>query len=89
MSADQQTLLRTVVDAINCGVDVYGAVRERISPQPARHEMAAVLRILRLRAVGFRHGEPADIVLARILDLLEAHAEGDDVAPAPDYDSRY
>lgn len=89
MSAEQQDLLRTVVDAINRGVDIYGAVRERVSPVPDKRDMATLLRILRLPEVGFRHGEPPDVVVARIMDLLEARAEGDEIRPMPESDSRY
>jgi hypothetical protein len=51
--------------------------------------MNALIRILRLPPVGFRHGEEPRIVLGRILDLLEAHAMGEDPGPQSIMDSRF
>lgn len=81
MSAEQQAQLRAVVDAINRGVaDIYQAVAARISPPPPRDDITAVQRILELPAVAFQRGERADVVVARVLDLLETAAEGGDHA---------
>lgn len=77
MTAEQQLLLRTVVDALNRGTDIYGTVRALPTPPPDKSEMAAILAILRNPEVGFRHGQAPEIVLARILHLLEEHAEDD------------
>lgn len=79
MSAEQQRLFLAVVTAINEGRDLYKAAAAVMAPEPepARHEMNALIRILRLPDVGFRHGHDPAVVLARILDLLEAHIEGD------------
>lgn len=76
MSAQQQQVLRAVVDAINAGRSPHDAVNAE-GPAATRY-MSMILRILRLPDVGFRHGEPSEVVLARILDLLKAHAEHPD-----------
>lgn len=73
MTAEQQTTLLTVVDAINRGTDIYSAVRQLPTPMPDKQEIAAILHILRNPDVGFRHGQPPEAVLARVLELLESH----------------
>lgn len=74
MTAEQQTTLLTVVDAINRGTDIYSAVRQLPTPMPDKQEIAAILAILRNPDVGFRHGQVPEAVLARIVALLKAHA---------------
>lgn len=87
MSAEQQRTLRAVVTAINAGEDIYAAVR---ADDPAStREISTVIRILRLPAVAFEHGESPDVVLGRILDLLEAAADGEELGPPSFMDSRY
>ncbi|MEU2032828.1 hypothetical protein [Nocardia amamiensis] len=62
----------------------------RIAPAPSPEELAAVMRILALPAVAFRRGEPGVIVLARMLDVMEAAAGGEDCSPpSAETDSRY
>lgn len=87
MSAEQRRTLLAGVAAINDGRDIHAAVRAN-DPASTR-EVSTILRILRLSAVGFQHGEPPDVVLARILDLPEAAADGEDLEPPSFMDSRY
>jgi hypothetical protein len=85
--AEMQRTLLTVITAINAGRDIHAAVGAS-GPADIR-DVSTILRILRLPAVGFRHGEPPDVVLARILDLLEAAADGEELEPPDVTDSRY
>ncbi|MEU7764527.1 hypothetical protein AB0B25_05320 [Nocardia sp. NPDC049190] len=56
----------------------------RGEPQtPNLDDVFAVVRILELPGVAFPRGEPGGIVLARILDMLEALASGEDYGPRP------
>ncbi|MBF6339840.1 hypothetical protein IU450_28695 [Nocardia abscessus] len=96
MTTDQQALVRAVVDAINTAtrevtaVELAGYLAGRIAPAPSPEDVAAVMRILALPAVAFRRGEPGTIVLARILDVMEAAAGGEDYSPpSAETDSRY
>ncbi|WP_280246282.1 hypothetical protein [Nocardia abscessus] len=96
MTADQQALLRAVVDGINTAARPVTATElttylaGRITPAPEREDVETVLRILELPAVAFERGEAPGIVLARILDVLESVAEGQEYRPPPsDSDSRY
>lgn len=87
MSGQQQQLLRTIIEAINRSDDLYGAAGN-VSPPPDPNDIRLSLRILRLPDIGFRHGEPADLVIARIMDLYEARIE-DDTSQATITDDRY
>lgn len=87
MPAEMQRQLLTVIRAINAGKNIHAAVGAQ-GPAAIR-DVSMMLRILRLPAVGFRHGEAPDVVLARILDLLEAAADGEDLEPPDVTDSRY
>ncbi|MEV6321361.1 hypothetical protein AB0M45_09215 [Nocardia sp. NPDC051787] len=96
MAADQQAFVRAVVDAINTAtrevtaVELAGYLAGRIALAPGRDEVAAVTRILALPAVAFERGEPGNVVLARMLDVMEAAAGGeDDFSPSAETDSRY
>jgi hypothetical protein len=87
LPAEMQRTLLAVIAAINAGEDIHATVR---ADDPASiRDVSTILRILRLPAVGFQHGEPPDVVLGRILDLLEAAADGEDLEPPSFMDSRY
>ncbi|MEU1550223.1 hypothetical protein [Nocardia sp. NPDC005745] len=94
MSAEQQALVRAVVDGINAAARPVTApelgryLAGRITPAPEPGDVETVLRILDLPAVAFERGEAPGVVLARILDVLEAAAAGEHYTP-PDQDSRY
>ncbi|WP_157129562.1 hypothetical protein [Nocardia amamiensis] len=71
-------------------VELAGYLAGRIAPAPSPEDVAAVMRILALPAVAFRRGEPGNIVLARMLDVMEAAAGGEDYFPSSaETDSRY
>lgn len=90
MTDEQQTLVLAVVDAVN------NATRPVTDEELARFlgepldDVAAVRRILELPNVVYQPGESPRIVLARILDVLEAFDEGEDYTPPPaDLNDRY
>lgn len=91
MSPQQRELLREVIIAVENGAsDVYSAVARKFDPPPSHEDVDTILRILGLEAVDYQQGEPVAAVVGRILDLLEAVAEGEDIEPRPsDMDDRY
>ncbi|WP_067476647.1 hypothetical protein [Nocardia amamiensis] len=48
----------------------------RIHPAPTRDDVTAAVHILELPSVTYRRGEASGIVLARVLDALEAATTG-------------
>ncbi|WP_063021485.1 hypothetical protein [Nocardia niwae] len=96
MTADQQALLRSVVDAINeaqrpvAPVEITRFLSTRIHPAPALNDITAVVNILELPSVAFQRGEASGIVLARVLDALESATAGEEYRrPTPDVDDGY
>lgn len=87
MPAEMRQMLLTVIAAINAGRDVHAAVGA--DGPAATRDVSMILRILRLPAVGFRHGQEPRVVLARILDLLQAAADGGDPTQSSVTDGRY
>ncbi|WP_406279145.1 hypothetical protein OH799_11465 [Nocardia sp. NBC_00881] len=89
MTADQQALLHAVVDAINRAArpvtpaEIARFLVERIHPVPSLDDISAVVHILELPAVGFQRGEASGIVLARVLDVLEAATASEEFRPLP------
>ncbi|WP_216918014.1 hypothetical protein [Nocardia noduli] len=81
MSHRQRALLVAVIDAIENDHEVHRAVAARLTPPPSIDDTDTVLRILDLPTVRYQRGEPARVVLARILDVLEAAAEGEQYIP--------
>ncbi|MFJ4653911.1 hypothetical protein ACIP5Y_21820 [Nocardia sp. NPDC088792] len=69
--------MRTVIAALEQGIDVHAHVAARIAPTPAREDIDTVLRILQLDTIAYRRGEPAAAIIGRVMDLLESVAEGE------------
>ncbi|WP_280309861.1 hypothetical protein [Nocardia abscessus] len=96
MTGEQQALLRAVVEAINAAPrpvtqeQITRYLAGRISPAPELDDVAAIVRILELPSVAYVRGEASGIVLARVLDALEAVTVGEEYRPPPpDVDDRY
>ncbi|MFR9767029.1 hypothetical protein [Nocardia sp. SC052] len=96
MTGEQQALLRAVVDAINSAGrpvtpdEIARHLADRLLPAPALDDITAVVNILELPSVAFQRGEASGIVLARVLDALEAATAGEEYRPPPpDVDDRY
>ncbi|MCU1640936.1 MAG: hypothetical protein JWN03_1211 [Nocardia sp.] len=89
MTPRQRDVLRAVIGAIERdATDIYDAVCATLDPPPAREDVAAARRILDLEVVRYQPGDRVEAVIGRILDLLEAAAEGEDLEPYPT-DDRY
>ncbi|WP_327097037.1 hypothetical protein OIE68_45460 [Nocardia vinacea] len=87
MSPQQRALLLEVLTALDAGeTDVYRAVATRMTPPPPPEHVDSVLRILDIEAIRYRPGEPGAVVLSRILDALEAAANGVEFKLPPDDD---
>lgn len=96
MSGDQQALLHAVVAAINKAgrpvppAEITRYLSDRIHPAPTLDDVTAVVHILDLPSVAFERGEAPGVVLARVLDALEAATEGEEHRPLPPgVDDRY
>ncbi|WP_216910295.1 hypothetical protein [Nocardia noduli] len=86
MSPHQRALILAVIEAIENDHDVHLAVATHFTPPPSTEDTDTVLRILDLPTVRYQRGEPARVVLARILDVLEAAAENEQYTPPPGRD---
>ncbi|MEW1734352.1 hypothetical protein AB0346_00165 [Nocardia beijingensis] len=86
MPREQQALLRAVVDAINAArrpagpADLAGYLAGRISPVPDVDDITAITHILELPSVAYVRGA-SGVVLARVLDALEAAIAGEEYRP--------
>ncbi|WP_306365416.1 hypothetical protein [Nocardia sp. CC227C] len=91
MSHEQQTVLRLVIAARNAGAtNIHAAVRSAMKTPPPSDVITTAIRILELEAVNHQRGESADIVIARILDLIESQLDGQDIDELPPgTDDRY
>ncbi|WP_327112234.1 hypothetical protein OHB12_28065 [Nocardia sp. NBC_01730] len=96
MTADQQALLRAVVDAVNDAArpvtpaEIARFLADRIHPAPSLDDITTVVHILELPTVAFQRGVPSAVVLARILDVLDAAVGGEEYTqPSADIDDRY
>ncbi|WP_109527674.1 MULTISPECIES: hypothetical protein [Nocardia] len=89
MSPHQRALVLAVIEAIENDHDVHRAVATRLTPPPSINDTDTVLRILDLPTVRYQRGEPARVVLARILDVLEAAAEDEQYTPPGGGEDQY
>ncbi|MFE9324147.1 hypothetical protein ACIHDR_11770 [Nocardia sp. NPDC052278] len=88
MSPQQRALLLKVITALDAGeTDIYRAVATRMTPPPLGEDVNTVLRILDIEAIRYRPGEPGEVVLSRILDALEAAANGVEFKLPPEEDA--
>ncbi|MGW5220919.1 hypothetical protein ACWEQA_23930 [Nocardia sp. NPDC004085] len=96
MSREQQALLRAVVEAINAArrpanpAELASYLAGRISSAPHVDDITAITHILELPSVAYVRGEASGVVLARVLDALEAAIAGEEYRPPPPgADDRY
>ncbi|WP_159080237.1 hypothetical protein [Nocardia suismassiliense] len=88
MTAEQQALVLAVVDTQQSNPAGHRRTTRQIPRRAPRGRRRGTPH--ELPNVVFQPGEPPKIVLARMLDVLEAFDQGEDYTPPPaDADGRY